>query len=926
MENKKYLSLEGLREYDGLIKQRLKNHTHSYNDLTDKTHWVENGVGTKVLVDQAQYAGGEYASLYSTSDESELAPVIYVTLDGTKYECERWYYTEFFEEETYYGNGVIKGIDHYEDKPFLISCSKSGSYKISYDWNFVTDDTDTHTVTIEIPSETATTVIYHPLDERYIPDTIARKSDLSSIKVSKAEEATHAETADSATTAATATKASQDSEGNVITDTYETKEDAQAKYDELNGAKANVEHTHSYNDLTDRTHWVESNVSTEVLCTSEEYFPGDELYGTPIDINSTYRITLNGVAYECMPYILKEVVGISGDIYGLGNSEISSFGVSVDGSIDAPFCIEISEVRAGLGTTETTTEWCMYTDDTIESPYSITLEKIVGSGETIHYLDPKYIKDMYYTEGGGMAEILPECHPVYDESEEMFVITDTPTTMEPGQTITVTVNWNGTPYECQTYWTSMNSENDIVAFGNSEVLAGMLGITAEANECPFGIAALPGMSVWMFIPLDGSTEITVSVYGAGEVIHHLDPKYIKDMYYTEQIPVTGLPETTRENVSSPVQIPTALPITGGANYTVMWNGTPYECVATETSSGDYTYKYMGNGYLGRMYLGANAKDTGEPFFIFTALSANEGMTLIIFNDGSTTVTLSYEGVVNIIHKIDAKYLPEMPNTGVTYTLSKSGSTITLTGSDGSETSVTDSSTTYTLKSFGVNATSTELNYVDGVTSPIQTQLNEKPGKITDNLEYSEIFNDYANNVASGYYSHAEGYKTTASGETSHAEGYITTASGAYSHAEGVRTTASGSYSHSEGNGTTASGETSHAEGAYTTASGLWSHAEGYHTIASGKLQHVQGTYNVEDNANKYAHIVGNGDLDKRSNAHTLDWDGNAWYSGKIKMGGTSYDDASEVALKSDLDSHSHAWVVVSDTKPSSPCLWFNTAG
>lgn len=65
------------------------------------------------------------------------------------------------------------------------------------------------------------------------------------------------------------------------------------------------------------------------------------------------------------------------------------------------------------------------------------------------------------------------------------------------------------------------------------------------------------------------------------------------------------------------------------------------------------------------------------------------------------------------------------NTNTTYTLSKSGSTITLTGSDGKSTSVTDANTTYTLASFGVTATAAELNYMDGVTSNVQTQLNGK---------------------------------------------------------------------------------------------------------------------------------------------------------------------------------------------------------
>lgn len=69
------------------------------------------------------------------------------------------------------------------------------------------------------------------------------------------------------------------------------------------------------------------------------------------------------------------------------------------------------------------------------------------------------------------------------------------------------------------------------------------------------------------------------------------------------------------------------------------------------------------------------------------------------------------------------------------------------------------------------------------------------------------------------------------------------------------------------------------------AGGEYSHAEGTGTIATGKHQHVQGRYNVNDGENKYAHIVGNGTNDEsRSNAHTVDWDGNAWYAGKVSAG------------------------------------------
>ena len=138
------------------------------------------------------------------------------------------------------------------------------------------------------------------------------------------------------------------------------------------------------------------------------------------------------------------------------------------------------------------------------------------------------------------------------------------------------------------------------------------------------------------------------------------------------------------------------------------------------------------------------------------------------------------------------------------------------------------------------------------------------------------------------YSHAEGHSTRASGVSSHAEGEWTIASGDSSHAEGHSTMASGDSSHVEGQDTTASGYQSHAEGRSTMASGDSSHAEGEWTIASSLYQHVQGKYNIEDQSDKYAHIVGNGtEPDNRANAHTIDWSGNAWFAGDVYTGSTS---------------------------------------
>ena len=190
---------------------------------------------------------------------------------------------------------------------------------------------------------------------------------------------------------------------------------------------------------------------------------------------------------------------------------------------------------------------------------------------------------------------------------------------------------------------------------------------------------------------------------------------------------------------------------------------------------------------------------------------------------------------------------------------------------------------------------------------------------------AEVFNN-PNNIASGYSSHAEGHYSHAEGDYSHAEGSNSHAEGNGSHAEGSNSHAEGyashaeghshaegNYSHAEGAGSHAEGYYSHAEG-HSHAEGDYSHAEGIHSHAFGRSQHAQGEYNIPDQDAKpddpnqrgrYAHIVGNGTSDtSRSNAHTLDWDGNAWFQGTVKIGGTGQDDenAKELATKDYVDS------------------------
>lgn len=169
------------------------------------------------------------------------------------------------------------------------------------------------------------------------------------------------------------------------------------------------------------------------------------------------------------------------------------------------------------------------------------------------------------------------------------------------------------------------------------------------------------------------------------------------------------------------------------------------------------------------------------------------------------------------------------------------------------------------------------------------------------------------NTASHYTATAVGYQNTASGNTATAIGYRNTASGSYAAAFGYETTASGGSSHAEGQYAVTSGNMSHAEGDSTRAMAKCSHTEGISTIADASQvgTHIGGVNNLVSTETgktvtyyrrdadgniigsertvtlgKYAEIIGNGDSDTdRSNARTLDYEGNEAIAGNMTVGG-----------------------------------------
>ena len=287
-------------------------------------------------------------------------------------------------------------------------------------------------------------------------------------------------------------------------------------------------------------------------------------------------------------------------------------------------------------------------------------------------------------------------------------------------------------------------------------------------------------------------------------------------------------------------------------YNIKFDGVLYKTKRKE---------YRGNDVLGNLALANDdpSYNTDEPFFIMLFFDGENSGIACTTTLGVGDHTISISKTETIIKKIPKEYLPDDIGGG---------------SSVQSDWNQTDTTASDYIKN---KPTISEQVQVDWNQTNIhdKSYIKNKPNVIGAKGTglYSEIFNYPSNHMN----------KNTASGEASHAEGMATTASGKYSHAEGKETKAEGYQSHSEGFKTTAKGDHSHTEGSLTSATKTAAHAEGLWTIASSTYQHVQGQYNIEDTTGTYAHIVGNGTKEAlRSNAHTLDWNGNAWYAGTVE--------------------------------------------
>ena len=315
--------------------------------------------------------------------------------------------------------------------------------------------------------------------------------------------------------------------------------------------------------------------------------------------------------------------------------------------------------------------------------------------------------------------------------------------------------------------------------------------------------------------------------GSSSVPKPLTYDYMPEGYPSKSVQTTTLMEEQElafalEDDTVYATYPNEAPeIVEGQTYTVNWDGTEYECVCAVFTS---TILSLGNKSIYGV-----GDDTGEPFLYIRNQTAGEFVTL----DTSASHTISVKTIDETVIPITEKFLPESVAPKSDVEAAQTTANAAKNTAESAQATANAAKNTAESAQAAANAAAAKKN-------PVFT------GSFSQNRKKDSVI---------GYDSHAEGFSTIASGQ----------------------------YSHAEGDNTTASGNSSHAEGNKTTASGNSSHAEGYDTKAISDYQHVQGKFNIKDSSNTYAHIVGNGSSDtSRSNAHTLDWSGNAWFAGTVE--------------------------------------------
>ena len=256
---------------------------------------------------------------------------------------------------------------------------------------------------------------------------------------------------------------------------------------------------------------------------------------------------------------------------------------------------------------------------------------------------PDYIKNRpFYTGDPVETVFVEESTLTFEERDGGLYVGGFESTFLPIVGETYKVSWDGTVHEC-----TCKDFNGLPAIGNLSIP----GFGSDSGE-PFIIVLEDIRPIIMIATTDTSASHTISISGIAIPVVKIDPKYIRDMYYTadpvETVFVEESVVTFEDSGEGPyfaIFRSTFVP-TVGETYKVSWDGSVYESTCLELRTGLA---------IGNLSIKGEGSDTGEPFLIGIF---NAGRMNIVTQNTSSSHTISISGWTTQVVKIDEKYLPD----------------------------------------------------------------------------------------------------------------------------------------------------------------------------------------------------------------------------------------------------------------------------
>lgn len=442
-----------------------------------------------------------------------------------------------------------------------------------------------------------------------------------------------------------------------------------------------------------------------------------------------------------------------------------------------------------------------------------------------------------------------------------------------------TIVFDGTTYNISQITTISNLGT---VFGNLYFLNAIVGTNFENTGEPFlGSVGPIGFDLYLMETEATQHKVKFTIPGKVTIPEQYLPEHL---HFGEDTNAQLLPLTPFEYDDSfgVYAVPGHIDFVEGKTYIVNWNGVDYTTVGVPAQFQGTDFIAIGNT------VALGGEDNGLPFAAGCLMGAIAAIPL----DGSTNVNVGIKGYA--LKTIPEKYLPSSLESMIVETVPVEGTTFGATDCELMilTPNVTNSDIIQAVKD-GIEVRLKcyylgEIGYFDlapnyigrfALASPVVgvvfSAIWHPPAAATEYSNMANVFVIVEENSIKFKLMYSVGQNIIGKEFT----------------IDGTKFTA-GRGAEIFNTSNIAIGDYSHAEGYQTTARGNYSHAEGAGTKAIGEHSHVQGKWNIEDTENKYAHIVGNGEQFDKSNAHTLDWDGNAWFAGDVRIGGTSYTDAS----------------------------------